>query len=212
MPSFSHAFARRLAPRRSTVAVAAVLVLGLLASGTASGDEALRQGQQPDVDPALRAALARAVAASDSFEHRFDAEVWLTDMSSRLQVRIPDEDKRLDLLRMVHSEATRADLPPEMVLAVIQVESNFDRFAISTAGALGLMQIMPFWLDELGRPDDNLFDVATNLRYGCTILAHYLKIANGRWHEALARYNGSFGQYWYPDRVFTALERRWYRR
>lgn len=162
--------------------------------------------------PGLRTALMEAVTAADSFPHRFDAEVWLLDMEQRLQRYVPDRDKRLEWLRLIHAEATRAGVPPEMVLAVIEVESRFERFALSHAGAQGLMQVMPFWLDELGRPQDNLFDVATNLRYGCTILGHYYERADGRWHEALARYNGSFGQLWYPERVFNALNAHWYAR
>jgi soluble lytic murein transglycosylase-like protein len=90
------------------------------------------------------------------------------------------------------------------------VESNFDRFAISSAGARGLMQVMPFWLDEIGRPDDDLFDIETNLRFGCTILRHYLDRERGDRVRALARYNGSLGQTWYPQRVFTALSQRWF--
>ncbi|HEY5790671.1 MAG TPA: transglycosylase SLT domain-containing protein, partial [Gammaproteobacteria bacterium] len=117
----------------------------------------------------------------------------------------------VDLLRLVHREARRAGLQPELVLAVIEVESNFDRFAISEAGALGLMQVMPFWLDELDQPDANLFDLRTNLRIGTTILRYYLDRERGELRGALARYNGSVGENWYPDRVFRALNQRWAR-
>lgn len=165
--------------------------------------------QTTDPDPALRRALMQAVSSADSFPDRFDAEVWLLDMSSRLQPWVPDDAQRLELLRLVHAEARRARLSPELVLAVIDVESRFDRYAISSAGALGLMQVMPFWLKELGRPDDNLFDVQTNLRYGCTILRHYLDREKGSLIPALARYNGSYGQVWYPARVTRALSARW---
>ncbi len=139
------------------------------------GDQAVAQ-QQPD--PELRRLLIAAVSDSSSFEDRFDAEVWLTDMSTRLTKQVPDARERLRLLRQIHIEATRAGLYPELVLAVIDVESNFDRFAISYAGAIGLMQIMPFWLGEIGRPDDNLVDARTNLRMGCTILRYYLDKEN----------------------------------
>jgi soluble lytic murein transglycosylase-like protein len=165
--------------------------------------------ERPDDD--LRRILLRAVQSSDSFADRFDAEVWLTDMSRRLDNRVPDPAERLEILKTAHYEAKRADLPPELVLAVIDVESNFDRFAISHAGARGLMQVMPFWLDEIGRPDDDLFDIRTNLRMGCTILRHYLEREKGDRVRALARYNGSVGKTWYPQRVFKALARRWYR-
>jgi len=162
-------------------------------------------------DDELRHILTQAIASSDSFSDRFDAEVWLTDMSRRLDKKVADAKERLLILKTAHYEATRAELPPELVLAVIDVESNFDRFAISYAGARGLMQVMPFWLDEIGRPDDDLFDIRTNLRMGCTILRHYLDRERGDRTRALARYNGSVGKTWYPQLVFKALGRRWYR-
>lgn len=162
-------------------------------------------------DEALREVLIKAIESSDSFEDRFDAEVWLTDMSRRLNSRVKDPEERLTILKTVHYEAQRANLEPELVLAVINVESNYDRFAISSAGARGLMQIMPFWLDEIGRPEDNLFHITTNIRFGCTILNHYLKREKGNMYRALARYNGSVGKYWYPKRVFNALSARWYK-
>ena len=165
--------------------------------------------ERPDED--MREVLLEAVNSSDSFIDRFDAEVWLTDMSRRLQSRVKDHDERLYILKQVHYESTRAGLDPELVLALINVESNFDRFAISSAGAQGLMQIMPFWLDEIGRPDDNLFDIATNLRFGCTILNIYLKRERGDMRKALARYNGSVGKNWYPARIYKALSRYWYK-
>ena len=159
----------------------------------------------------MRATLLQAINSSDSFTDRFDAEVWLTDMSIRLQPRVKDPQERLKILKQVHYEASRAKLAPELVLALINVESNFDHYAISSAGARGLMQIMPFWLEELGRPDDNLFDINTNLRFGCTILNIYLKREKGDMRRALARYNGSVGKNWYPQRVYKALRTTWYR-
>ena len=166
--------------------------------------------QEPPTEE-LRRLLIAAIEDTDSFEDRFDAEVWLTDMSARLARTVPDPRERLEILRTVHQEATRVDLPPELVLAVIQVESNFDRFAISSAGAQGLMQVMPFWLKEIGHPEDNLFDIRTNLRLGCTILRYYLDKEDNDYRRALARYNGSVGKAWYPNRVFTALSGKWYR-
>jgi soluble lytic murein transglycosylase-like protein len=162
-------------------------------------------------DPELRKLLIKAVSTTSSFEDKFDGEVWLTDMSTRLQHKVQNPKERLAILKAVHIEATKVDLPPELVLAVIDVESNFDRFAISDAGARGLMQIMPFWLDEIGRPDDDLFHIDTNLRFGCTILRYYYDQENGDYKRALARYNGSVGKVWYPNRVFSALTKRWYR-
>jgi len=163
-------------------------------------------------DPVLRGLLIQAVNEAESFEDRFDAEVWLTDMSTRLQNQVDDPSERLEILKRVHQEATRVELPPELVLAVIDVESNFDRFALSYAGARGLMQVMPFWLDEIGRPDDNLFHIRTNLRMGCTILRYYLDMENGDLIRGLGRYNGSLGKRWYPDRVLNRLRTRWYKR
>ncbi|MCO6440049.1 MAG: lytic transglycosylase domain-containing protein [Nitrococcus mobilis] len=161
-------------------------------------------------DPRLRAALKQAIESADSFANRFDAEVWLMDMSNRLRDRIPDPGQRLRLLRLVHSEAQRAGLEPEWVLAVIHVESRFNRFAISAAGARGLMQIMPFWLEEIGHPEDNLFHAQTNLRLGCAILRYYLDQEHGDLARALARYNGSLGSNRYPGRVFKALATHWF--
>ncbi len=159
----------------------------------------------------LRLLLQQAIKDSDSFVDRFDAEVWLTDMSNRLKKKVKDPVKRLNLLKQIHREARRADLHPELVLAVIDVESNFDRFAISKAGAQGLMQVMPFWLKEIGKPRDSLFNVRTNLRMGCTILKYYLKKEKGDLTRALARYNGSLGRYKYPNKVFKLLNKRWYK-
>ena len=126
-------------------------------------------------EPELRELMQRTVAEAESFQDRFDAEVWLLDMSTRLKRYVADPQERLTLLRLVHQEASKAGLKPDMVLALIHAESRFDRFAISSVGAQGMMQVMPFWKAELGRPQDNLTDNATNLRYGCTILSYYLK-------------------------------------
>ncbi len=187
---------------------ALILLLVVLA---ASGSGAFAATQERP-DDALREVLVEAIESSDSFTDRFEAEVWLTDMSGRLGARVADHQERLLILKTVHYEAARAELPPELVLSVIDIESNFDRFALSYAGARGLMQVMPFWLDEIGRPGDDLFDIHTNLRMGCTILRHYLDRERGDRVKALARYNGSVGKTWYPQRVFKALNQRWYLR
>ena len=167
--------------------------------------------QQTYSDPVLRRLLREAADEATSFPDRFDAQVWLTDMSSRLEKQVGDPGERLSILTQVHFEATRVGLPPELVLAVIDVESNFDRFAISNAGARGLMQVMPFWLDEIGRPDANLFFVETNLRFGCTILKYYLDMEDGDLLKALGRYNGSLGRRRYPNRVLDKLRTKWFR-
>lgn len=163
-----------------------------------------------EADDELRDVLKRAIADTASFPDRFEAEVWLLDMSRRLEPKLPDTAFRIDLLKHVHYEARRAGLPPELVLAVIEVESDFNPFAISSAGARGLMQVMPFWLKQMGQPGDSLFRLQTNLRYGCTILKYYLDKEKGNLFHALARYNGSRGQRWYPARVDRAWKTRWF--
>ncbi len=164
--------------------------------------------------PALLESLSRVMAAPDGFEDAFDAQVWLLDMQSRLARRQPEaypsRHDRLALLERIHAEARRAQLPPELVLALIDVESRFRPSAVSSAGALGLMQVMPFWKAEIGRPQDDLHDIDTNLRYGCTILAHYLARERGDWTQALARYNGSLGRTVYPEQVMQAWFTRWW--
>ncbi|WP_210397845.1 lytic transglycosylase domain-containing protein [Motiliproteus sediminis] len=160
-----------------------------------------------EVDQELRQLLKDAANSAESFDDRFDAEVWLLDMNTRIRRYVEDDQERLHILRSAHREASRAGLPVDLVLAVIHTESRFQRFAISSVGAQGLMQVMSFWKNEIGRSDDNLTDIDTNLRYGCTILAYYLKKANNDLTEALARYNGSYGSYRYPRKVYAALDR-----
>ena len=161
-------------------------------------------------EPELRELMQRTVAEAESFQDRFDAEVWLLDMSTRLKRYVRDPQERLTLLRLVHQEASKAGLKPDIVLALIHAESRFDRFAISSVGAQGMMQVMPFWKAELGRPQDNLTDNATNLRYGCTILSYYLKKENGDINRALARYNGSLGKHTYSAKVVGFWHDFWY--
>jgi soluble lytic murein transglycosylase-like protein len=169
-------------------------------------------GKRQPIDEELRNLLIEAANSTDSFNDRFDAEVWLGDMSGRLENYISDPDQRISLLKTVHYEAKKADLPPELVLSVIHVESLFNRWAISSVGAQGLMQVMPFWLKEIGHDGDSLFDVKTNLRLGCTILRHYLNKEKGDLTRALARYNGSLGRYKYPNKVLSQLQTRWFKR
>ena len=162
-------------------------------------------------DPELRRLLQGAISADVGFNDRFDAEVWLVDMSNRLEPFVENAKTRITLLKQLHYEATRANLAPELVLALIEVESRFDQFAISVSGARGLMQVMPFWLDEIGISDKNLFRIRTNLRMCCTILRYYLDIESGNLTRALARYNGSLGKYKYPNKVISALNARWFK-
>ncbi|MDX1341538.1 MAG: lytic transglycosylase domain-containing protein [Reinekea sp.] len=162
-----------------------------------------------DSNPELVQALQKAFNQPHTFEDEYVGQVWLASMSAPLSRWIDDADQRIELLKMIHAEATRAGLEPGLVLALIQVESAFDNYAISYAGARGMMQIMPFWKKEIGREDDNLMEVATNLRYGTTILAHYIDVEDGSVIRALARYNGSRGQTWYPKRVLTYWNKYW---
>ena len=161
----------------------------------------------------VQAALHKAVSDSrppaSSFKNPLEATDWLSEMSRRLEKRIPNRDYRIDLLRSVHYEATRAGLDPQLVLGLLQVESGFRKYAVSSAGARGYMQVMPFWVKLIGRPDDSLFDLRTNLRYGCTILRHYLDIEKGDLYRALGRYNGSLGQPEYPNMVRAAWQNQW---
>ena len=161
----------------------------------------------------VQAALSKNIAdhapPSSSFRHALDRVDWLAEMSRRLERRIADNKSRIDFLSAVHYEATRAGLDPQLVLGLIEVESGFKKYAVSSAGARGYMQIMPFWLKLIGRADDNLFHMRTNLRFGCTILRHYLDIENGDLFRALGRYNGSLGQAEYPNAVRAAWNSRW---
>jgi soluble lytic murein transglycosylase-like protein len=186
-------------------------VLLLLLATTAAQAQRSPGDARSGPDPELRKILATAIAEADSFGDRFDAEVWLTDMSRRLARQVPDAEERLHILRTVHRHATVTGVQPELVLAVIDVESNFDRFAISTATALGLMQVMPFWVPELGYQDKNqLFDVEINVLLGCRILKYYLDMERGDLVRGLARYNGSVGKRWYSDRVIERLRSKWF--
>ena len=161
----------------------------------------------------VQAALTRAISdqapPKSSFLDSMEAIDWLTEMSRRLEKRIADRESRLEFLRAVHYEATRAGLDPQLVLGLIQVESGFKKYAVSSAGARGFMQVMPFWIRIIGRHDDNLFHLRTNLRYGCTILRHYLDIEQGDLYRTLGRYNGSLGQAEYPNLVRGAWHNQW---
>ena len=144
-----------------------------------------------------------------AFPSQHEADVWLMDMSRRLKNRLPDAEFRMDFLKMVHYEATRAGLDPQLVLGLIEVESGFKKYAVSRSGARGYMQVMPFWVKQIGIADHNLFNPRINLRYGCTILRHYLDIERGNLFRALGRYNGSLGKSRYPNLVRAAWRNHW---
>ena len=185
------------------------LVLALLLPFTAFAG---MQKYEP-LSESVRAALSRAISDQapprSSFLDSMDAVDWLTEMSRRLEKRIANRESRLEFLRAVHYEATRAGLDPQLVLGLIQVESGFKKYAVSSAGARGFMQVMPFWIKVIGRSSDNLFHLRTNLRYDCTILRHYLDIEQGDLYRALGRYNGSLGQAEYPNLVRGAWHNQW---
>jgi soluble lytic murein transglycosylase-like protein len=198
--------ARRLAP---AIALTALLLGGLANAPLARAGAQLYEPLAASVQAALHASVSDAAAPEPLFASKTERDQWVGEMSARLARRIPQADYREELLKTVHYEATRAGLDPQLVLGLIQVESGFRKYALSTAGARGFMQVMPFWLKLLGRPEDNLFHLRTNLRYGCTILRHYLDIERGDLFRALGRYNGSLGRAEYPNLVRAAWERQW---
>ena len=187
-------------------------LIAAIALYSASAAFAGAQKYEP-LSASVQGALHKAVSDSrptvTSFKNSMDAVDWLGEMSRRLEKRIPNREYRIDLLRSVHYEATRAGLDPQLVLGLVQVESGFRKYAVSSAGARGYMQVMPFWLKLIGRPEDSLFDLRTNLRYGCTILRHYLDIERGDLFRALGRYNGSLGKPEYPNMVRAAWQNQW---
>ncbi len=170
------------------------------------------QKEEP-LSASVRAVMQKSVSDSAAprliFKSETEAYSWLGEMSRRLEKRIPDKDFRIDFLKTVHYEATRAGLDPQLVLGLIQVESGFKKYAVSSVGARGFMQVMPFWVRSIGAPDQNLFHLRVNLRYGCTILRHYLDIEHGDLYRALGRYNGSLGQPQYPNMVVGAWRKNW---
>jgi soluble lytic murein transglycosylase-like protein len=161
------------------------------------------------VQAALQEAISDHAAPEPEFPSLEEKINWLTEMSRRLEKRMPDRDGRLEFLKTVYYEARRAGLDPQLVLGLIQVESGFKKYALSKSGARGYMQVMPFWVGLIGKKENNLFHLRINLRYGCTILRHYLDIEKGDLFRALGRYNGSLGQAEYPNMVRAAWERQW---
>lgn len=160
-------------------------------------------------DPALGPLLRRALAESECFQDRFERAVWFAAMEPKLKRLVKDAQERELILEHVQCEAKRLELPPSLVMAVIDVESRFNRWAVSSAGAVGLMQIMPFWPRELGMGNEQLVRVPHNIRMGCTILKYYLDREKGDYTRALARYNGSVGRRNYADKVLVSLATRW---
>ena len=197
---------RHLSPRLLRCAAALALAGGCF--GAQAGNQ-IYEPLAASVRAALHAAVSDQAPPDTRFTRSPERARWLDEMSRRLARRMPDEAGRLEFLRAVHYEATRAGLDPQLVLGLIQVESGFKKYAISPVGARGLMQVMPFWVRSIGTPDHNLFDLTTNLRYGCTILRHYLDIERGNLFRALGRYNGSLGRAEYPNLVVGAWKANW---
>jgi len=181
---------------------AALLALALTLAPAARADQ--------QRDPELRGVIEKAIAQAQCFSDQYDSAVWYTLMEPRLRARVKEKEERIDILRQVYCETHRrgeARLPPGLVMAVIDVESRFDRWAVSNAGAVGLMQVMPFWPEKLGMHRYELVHVAPNIRMGCAILRYYMTYERNDVRKALARYNGSIGRRNYPDLVLTQWTR-----
>jgi soluble lytic murein transglycosylase-like protein len=161
------------------------------------------------LDPELRDVVKQAIAEGECFADKYDAEVWYKLMEPRLRSYVKDQKERVDILHNVYCEARYNQLPAELVLAVIDVESGFNTWAVSSAGAQGLMQVMPFWPEQLGMKRHQLMRVQANIRMGCAILRHYYEREKRDVRRALARYNGSVGRRDYPDKVIARWTTRW---
>jgi soluble lytic murein transglycosylase-like protein len=190
------------------------LALPLYVAGVLFSCAAQAGGQiYTPLSASVRAVLQRSVSDQASpklaFATQYEADFWLNEMSRRLQKKLPDAEYRMDFLKTVHYEATRAGLDPQLVLGLIEVESGFKKYAVSKVGARGYMQVMPFWVTEIGTKEQNLFHLRVNLRYGCAILRHYLDIEKGNLYRALGRYNGTLGKPGYPNLVRAAWRSHW---
>ncbi|MGE5320913.1 MAG: lytic transglycosylase domain-containing protein [Hyphomicrobiaceae bacterium] len=162
-----------------------------------------------NVRASLQRSLADTAVTRTAFRNPADGAAWLQEMSRRLAKRIPDEAERLEFLTTLHWEASRAGIDPQLLLGLIQVESGFRKYAVSPVGARGYTQVMPFWIKTIGSPDQDLFQLRTNLRYGAVILRYYIDMEHGDLFRALGRYNGSLGQPEYPSLVVNAWKRNW---
>lgn len=191
--------------RRRLLCTAGALLLSPLAQAGAQREETLAD----DVASVMRSSVGSINPPRLVFDNPKEGERWLSAMSARLARFVPDEEERRRLLVNIQYESSRAGLDTQIVLGLIEVESAFRQYAISGVGARGLMQVMPFWKNYIGKPAHNLFDIRTNLRYGCTILRHYQNLEKGNIVRALARFNGSLGSNKYPNAVLGAWRNRW---
>jgi soluble lytic murein transglycosylase-like protein len=191
-------------PRAEIAALAATVLLSWPAASLAGAQ------QYEVLSASVRATLSNAVNERANVDMKdLDTRAWVRGMTRRVAGHFPDEEAAREFLALVRYEAMRAGLDPHLVLALIDVESKFRKYAVSRSGARGFMQVMPFWVKQIGGPADNLFQERINLRYGCTILRHYLDREHGNLANALGRYNGSLGQHDYPNRVLRAWKERW---
>jgi soluble lytic murein transglycosylase-like protein len=196
---------------RRTLRASMVCSVAAFATLTLSAGFATFARADQQRDPELKALLQRIVASTDCFADRYESEVWHKSMEPKLAQFVPTHEARVEILDHVYCEAKRdpaLQIPPDLVLALMDVESRFDRWAVSPAGAVGLMQVMPFWPRELG-VQNQLVKVAPNIRMGCEILRYYLRAEHRNWSRALARYNGSAGRNTYPALVMQRWQRVW---
>lgn len=178
-----------------------------LLMSTAHASKQQYEQMKEETRQVLSHSVADIAPEINSFSTASDQQRWVNVQGELLKSRIPNEYERVALLKSIHYEATRAGLEPELILGLIEVESSFRKYAISYVGAKGLMQVMPFWIKEIGKPDDNLFHARVNLRYGNVILKHYLDREKGNMFMALGRYNGSLGKSKYPNAVQRAAKK-----
>jgi soluble lytic murein transglycosylase-like protein len=185
------------------------IILNLLNFNGAYAATQEQERLAPEVQSGLHSSIIDPIPPHLVFKNPAKAKAWISDMSHRLKKWIPDTFLRERYLTIIQYEATRAGLDPQLVLSLITVESRFNKYAISAVGARGMMQVMPFWKTAIGSTKQDLFDVRTNIRYGCTILRYYIQREHGNIARALARYNGSLGQNWYPERIYTTYQNYW---
>lgn len=189
--------------------------LGVLwPGGDCSAASARPSPVQPSAqqDPELRAVVEQAIRQAHCFADQYDSAVWFKLMEPKLRRYVKDDPQRLEILQTVYCETHRNGaslLPPGLVMAVLDVESGFDPWAVSSAGAVGLMQVMPFWPEQLGMRRYELTRIAANLTMGCAILRYYLDSERRDVRRALERYNGSIGRREYPDRVIVRWTTYW---
>jgi soluble lytic murein transglycosylase-like protein len=196
-----------LSMRRILSLMGAILLVLVSLPGRAGNQ--VEEALASNVQNSLHRSVSDYPAPRLVFPTDVEGWAWLADMSSRLASKMPDWPTRRDFLISVQYEATRAGLDPQLVLGLIQHESNFRKYAVSNAGARGFMQVMPFWVRQIGNGGHDLFTLRTNLRYGCTILRYYLEIEQGDLYRALGRYNGSLGRGEYPNAVLASMNRYW---